>query len=99
MQKTKIWLSQVWNKIQDILFELGQIEVAKIISISVLPQAQEAGAFGNNRKWTTKVAPKIEKMCVLYIYCPENLGGYIENICPACNVMQVVVFCKNVLIL
>ena len=52
---------------------------------------QEAGAFGNNiRKVTAKDTPKIEKYAY-YIFT--------ENSCSACNPMQVVVFCKHVLIL
>ena len=52
---------------------------------SFLPQ--EAGAFGNNIE---KATPKMEKY-VCYIFN--------ENICSAFNPMQVVVFCKHVLIL
>ena len=52
---------------------------------------QEAGAFGNNiEKEPQKPHPKLKK-CVYYIFT--------ENNCSACNPMQVVVFCKNVLIL
>ena len=51
---------------------------------------QEVGAFGNNRKGTTKATPKIEKH-VYYIFT--------ENICSTCNPVQVVIFCKHVLIL
>ena len=42
------------------------------------------------RKGTAKVTPKIEKH-VYYVFT--------ENICSACNPVQVVVFCKHVLIL
>ena len=42
----------------------------------------------NHRKGTAKVTPKIEKYAY-YIFT--------ENICSACNPMQVVVFCKHVL--
>ena len=53
--------------------------------------AQEAGAFGNNiGKEPQKPRPKLKKY-VYYIFT--------ENICSVCNPMQVVVFCKNVLIL
>ena len=55
---------------------------------SFLPQ--EAGAFGNNRKGTGKAMLQIEKY-VYYIFT--------ENICSACNSMQVLIFGKNVLIL
>ena len=52
---------------------------------------QEAGAFGNNiGKKTAKATPKIEKY-VYYIFA--------VNICSADNPMQVVGFCKHVLIL
>ena len=47
----------------------------------------EAGAFGNNiEKETQKLRPKLKKI-VYYIFT--------ENICPTCNQMQVVVFCKQ----
>ena len=51
---------------------------------------EEAGAFGNNmKKKPQKPHPKLKK----YMY-------YIfkENICSACNPMQVVAFCKSLLI-
>ena len=51
---------------------------------------QEAGAFRNNRKGTTKATPKIEKY-VYYIFT--------QNICSSCNLMLVVAFGKPVLIL
>ena len=51
---------------------------------------QDAGAFENNRKGTTKATPKIRKY-VYYIFT--------HNICSSCNPMQVVVFCKHALIL
>ena len=52
---------------------------------------QETGAFGNNiEKETQKPHPKLKKY-VYYIF--------IENICSVCNPMEVVAFCKNVLIL
>ena len=51
---------------------------------------QEAGAFGNNiGKEPQKPRPKLK-----YIYYI-----FTENICSACNPMQVVVFYKHVLIL
>ena len=53
--------------------------------------SQEAGAFGNNiEKGPQKPRPKLKK-CVYYIFT--------ENICSVCNLIQVVVFCKNLLIL
>ena len=52
---------------------------------------QEAGIFGNNiGKEPQKPRPKIEK----YVYYT-----FIKNICPDHNPMQMVVFCKYVLIL
>ena len=49
---------------------------------------QETGAFGNKPgKELQKATPKIEK----YIYYI-----FTENICSACNPMQVVVFCKHI---
>ena len=58
---------------------------AKIISIFL---TQEAGAFRNrNRKNHVQNLKKY----VLYIFT--------ENICSTCSLMQVVVFCRNVLIL
>ena len=52
---------------------------------------QEAGAFANNMgKKPQKPRPKL-KSYVKYIFT--------ENICSACSPMQVVLFCKNVLIL
>ena len=52
---------------------------------------QEVGAFGNYiEKEPQKPRTKMKKH-VYYIFT--------ENICSACNPMQVVVFCKNVLTL
>ena len=52
---------------------------------------KEAGVFGNNiGKEPQKPRPKIEK----YVYYT-----FIKNICPDHNPMQMVVFCKHVLIL
>ena len=51
---------------------------------------QEAGVIGNSiRKEPQNSCPKLKKY-VYYIFT--------ENICSACNPMQVVVFCKNVLV-
>ena len=48
---------------------------------------QEVGAFRNNiEKEPQKLRPKLKK-CVYYILT--------ENICSACNPMQMVVFWKN----
>ena len=53
--------------------------------------SQEAGAFGNNIESKPKKSlPKLKKY-VCYIFT--------DNICSVCNPMQVVSFCKNVLIL
>ena len=52
-------------------------------------KTQEAGAFVSNvEKEQQKPRPKLKK-CIYYIFT--------ENICSACNPMQVVVLCKNVL--
>ena len=52
---------------------------------------QEDGAIGNNiQKEPQKPQPELKKY-VYYIFT--------DNICSACNPMQVVVFSKNVLIL
>ena len=52
---------------------------------------QEAGAFGNNiEKEPQKSRPKLKK----YVYYISR-----ENICSACNLMQLVAFCKHVLLL
>ena len=49
----------------------------------------EAGAFENNiEEEPQKPRPKLKKY-VDYIFT--------ENICSACNPMQIVVFCKNIL--
>ena len=60
----------MWNKvlkIWDIAFELIQIEVQCSKNYFKIFLPQEAGAFGN-RKGAAKTRPKIEKICVLYIY-------------------------------
>ena len=52
---------------------------------------QETGAFGNSiEKEPPKSRPKLKK----YVYYT-----YTDNICFAYNPMQVIAFCKNVLIL
>ena len=88
LQRTKKIVSPVWNKILkiwDTYFELIQIEVqcSKNYFSFFLPQ--EAWAFGNNRKGTTKATPKIKK----YVYCI-----YADNICSVFNPVQVAIFCK-----
>ena len=61
----------------------------KLFQFFFLPQ--EAGTFRNNtEKEPQKPRPKLKKY-VCYIFT--------DNICSACNPMQLVVFCKNVLIL
>ena len=53
---------------------------------------QKAGAFGNNKgKKPQKPRSKLKSMHSYYIFA--------ENICFACNPMQAVVYCKNILIL
>ena len=93
-QKTKILIFPVWNKIlkiRDTLFELIQIEPQCSKNIFKNFLLHEARAFGKiHKKGTANTTPKIEKY-VNYIFT--------ENICSSCNPMQVVVFCKNVLIL
>ena len=92
--RTKTLISLVWiktSKIWDTLFDLIQIEVqcCKNYFKNFLPQEDEA--FGNNiEKKPQKPCPKLKKG----VY---NI--FTENICSACNPMQVVVFRKNVLIL
>ena len=49
---------------------------------------RKAGAFVSKRKRTAKATLKVEK----YVFYT-----FTENICSACNPMQVVVFCKHVL--
>ena len=52
---------------------------------------QEARAFGHNmEKDSQTLRPKLKKN-VCYIFT--------ENICSACSLIQVVIFCKNVSIL
>ena len=52
---------------------------------------QEVEAFGNNiEKKRQKPCPNFKKY-ICYIFA--------ENICSACNPLQVVIFCKNILIL
>ena len=61
---------------------------AKIIPKTFLQQ--EPGAFGNYiEKRPQTPRPKLKK----YVY-----DIFADNTCSACNPMQVVVFCKNVLI-
>ena len=62
----------------------------KLFQFFFLPQ--EAGAFGKNiENEPPKPRPKLKKKYVYYMFT--------ENICSACNPVQMVVFCKNVLIL
>ena len=64
---------------------LIEVQCSKNYFKNFLPQ--EAEAFGKNiEKKQQKPRPKLEK----YVYCI-----FTENICSACNPMQVVVFCKN----
>ena len=92
--RIKVLISPVRNKILkiwDIIFELKQMEekCSKTYFKIVLPQ--EAGTFGNSiDKKPQKSHPKLKKY-VRYIF--------VENIYSTWNPTQVVVFCKNVLIL
>ena len=89
-RRSKILISPVWNKILKMwyrLFELIQIEVQcskNYFKIFLIFLTQETGAFGNNiEKESQKSRPKLKKY-VCYIVT--------ENICSACNPMQMVVF-------
>ena len=73
------------------LFELIQIEVQCSKNCFNISLSQEVGAFGNDiEKNSQKPRPKLKK----YLYYI-----YTENICSAYNPMQMVVICKNELIL
>ena len=92
-QRKDILISLAWNKILkigDILFGVIQTEVqCRKCYFNFLPQ--EAGAFGNNiEKEPQKLHPKLKE----YVYCI-----FTENIRSACCLTQVVVFCKNIIIL
>ena len=66
-----------------------KVQCSKNYFKNFLPQ--EAGAFEKNiEKGPQMPHPKLKKY-VYYIFT--------DNICSTCNPMQVVVFCKNVLIL
>ena len=90
----KILIIPVLNKILknwDTLFELIQIELQCSKNHFRFFLSQENGPSANNiEKEPQKPRPKLEK----YIY-----QIFIDNICSACNQMQVVVFYKHVLIL
>ena len=94
LRRTKILISLVWNKISkiwDIVFELILIEVQWSKNYFKTFSAKDTGGLGNNiEKEPQKPRPKLKKY-VYYIFT--------ENICSAWNPVQVVVFCKNVLIL
>ena len=93
-RRTKILIFPVWNKILkiwDTHFEHIRIKVQCSKNYFKIFLAQEAGAFRNNIAKEPQISrPKLKKY-VYYIFT--------ENICSSCNPMQVVVFCKNVLIL
>ena len=73
------------------LFELIQIEAQCCKNYFKSFLLKEGGAFGNNiEKELQKPHPKLKRY-VNYIF--------IDNICSGCNLMQVVVLCKNELIL
>ena len=74
----------------DTIFELIQIEVQCSKNYFKFFLLQEARAFGNNIEKDHKShAQNWKNMCYIFT----------ENICSACNPMQVVVFCKRALIL
>ena len=78
-------------KIWQIPFELIEIEEQCSKNYFKILLPQEAGGFGNNiEKEPQKLHPNLKK-CFYYLFT--------QNICSACNPMQVVVFSKNVLIL
>ena len=93
-RKTKVLISPVWNRILKIWethFELIQIEVQCSKNYLKIVSPQEAGAFRNYVEHKPqKSRPKLKKY-VCYIFT--------DKICSVCNSMQVVIFCKNVLIL
>ena len=95
-RRTKILISLVWNKILNLwetLFELIQIEVQCSKNYLKIFLPQEAGAFRNNlEKKPLNSGPKLKKVLQIYYI-------FTDNICSVCNPMQVVIFCKNVLIL
>ena len=68
---TKMSVFPKWNKILiiwDTLFELTHIEVRCNKNYFKMFLPQEPGAFGNNRKGTTKATPIIVQISILYIY-------------------------------
>ena len=65
------------------------VQCSKNYPKNFLPQG--TGAFGNNIEKKRKTHAQNLKKYVYYIFT--------ENICSARNLKQVVVFCKNVLIL
>ena len=78
-------------KIWQIPFELIEIEVQCSKNYFKILLPQEAGGFGNNiEKEPQKLHPNLKK-CLYYLFT--------QNVYSACNLMQVVVFSKNVLIL
>ena len=68
-----------------------QIEVQYYKNYFKVFVPREAGAFGNNKEKECKGHHTKLKKHVYYIFS--------ENICSACNPIQVVVFYENVLIL
>ena len=68
-----------------------QIEIQCSKNYFKICLSQEAGASVNNKeKESQKSNPKL-KICMFQIF--------IKNICSASNLVQVVVFCKHILIL
>ena len=94
LQRTKILIPSVWNKILktwDTLSELIKVELQCSENYFKFFLPKEAGAFGNNiQKIPQKPCPKLKK----YAFCI-----FTENICSACNSMQMVFSCKNASIL
>ena len=94
LRRTKMLLFPDWNKILKIwdkLFELIQIEVQCSKSYFKMFLSQENAASEKNiEKESQKPRPKLQK------YVNEILN---DHICSVCNVMQVIAFCKHILIL
>ena len=77
----------------DALFDFIQIEVECSKNYLKIFLPQEAGAFRSNlEKKPQNSGPKLKKVLQLYYI-------FTDNICCVCNPMEVVIFCKNVLIL
>ena len=88
-RKTKILISQVWKKILKTFFEFVQMKVEWSKNYFKISLSQEAEAFGkkNRKKKTQMQRPKLQNKI------------FTENICFSSSPVQVVVFCKDMLIL